>query len=488
MNEPRKPSAISRLLAMLREPPHDYRPATGIFLDLDVQRIARELELELVGTERGADNRPAQDAQDFDDIEHQIVERAEGHKQDAHSVYLDQLHTYDERLTALNFEERFAVLQQAALDAVGEFSADAGIGRGTLFALRRRLRDCEMERDHFRERNGLYRPARLASAGTVVLKIGLLAILFVVEVAINGGFLAKSSEQGVLGGAIQAVSFAALNIIASFLCGLVPIRLINRRFGFLKLLGLLSLLLYLAFAVTVNLTLAHLREIPPSLTDDVGHQVLLKLTAAPFLLDDINSWVLFGIGLAFSIVAMSDGLVFTDPFFGYASLERRCIDAGRDYTDGRADLIDRLREIKDSATDAMNEAARALTVRRSEYGAIVLNRGQLARLFTEHQSQIERVCRALLAIYREANRTKRHVPAPGYWATPYQLERIPTVGGGPDESAQAKLGRLIDETQALLKQQVKAVQDAFDQAVQSYREIDDLIPEKESEAPKHKAA
>src|SRR6266404_5490855 len=99
MNEPRKPSAISRLLAILREQQHQYRPSTEIFLDLDVARIARELELAKFGAERGADNRPVHDAQDFDDIEHQIIERAESHKQAAHSLYLEHLHTYDERLT-----------------------------------------------------------------------------------------------------------------------------------------------------------------------------------------------------------------------------------------------------------------------------------------------------------------------------------------------------------------------------------------------------
>ena len=45
----------------------------------------------------------------------------EGHKQDAHAIYLEHLHIYDERMTGLNFEERFAVIRQAAPEAVGEF-------------------------------------------------------------------------------------------------------------------------------------------------------------------------------------------------------------------------------------------------------------------------------------------------------------------------------------------------------------------------------
>ena len=50
----------------------------------------------------------------MDDVEHQIVEKLESHKQIAHNLYLDHLHTYDERVKALSFEERFATIQPAA--------------------------------------------------------------------------------------------------------------------------------------------------------------------------------------------------------------------------------------------------------------------------------------------------------------------------------------------------------------------------------------
>jgi hypothetical protein len=134
-----KPSAVERLLALFSQPTHDYRPATEIFLDLNVGRIADTLKLAQRGRERGAQNRPASDAQTPDDVEHQILERIEAHKQDAHSIFLDQTQTYDQRVAALNFEERFAVIQQAAPEAVGDFRAEAALGRDELFGLRRRV-------------------------------------------------------------------------------------------------------------------------------------------------------------------------------------------------------------------------------------------------------------------------------------------------------------------------------------------------------------
>jgi hypothetical protein len=40
---------------------------------------------------------------------------------------------------------------------------------------------------------------------------------------------------------------------------------------------------------------------------------------------------------------------------------------------------------------------------------------------------------------------------------------------------------MISDTQALLSQQVKAIHEAFDGAVRTYREIDELLPEKKQE-------
>ncbi len=470
-------SGIARLLSLLGQPQHSYRPTTEIFLDLNVNRVADSLNLAVNGGERGAENRPSADAETLDDIEHQVVELIETHKQDAHSIYLEHLHTYDERLTALNFEERFAIIQQAAPESVGEFRAEAALGRDELFSLRRRLYDSEQERDDFRRRHKLARPARLSSQGKTLLKVGILAVLFVIEVIINGNFLAKSNPQGLLGGAVQAVSFAALNIIASFLCGLVPIRLVNRRNFFLKLIGLLSAIAYLAFAIGLNLTLAHLREIPPAVNGDVGQEVMIQLLKTPLVLNDIISWVFFGIGFIFSLVAMTDGLLFTDPYFGYASLEQRCNEARAQYTEGKAELIERLREIRDAASEAMNGAARDLSVRRGEFDSIIQARGRLAQRFAEHQNHIERSCRALLAIYREANRKARTTPAPAYFARPYSMDRIVYVGTDRDETARDQLRQSILEAQDILNRQIQAIHEAFDEAVRSYREIDDLIPE-----------
>jgi hypothetical protein len=224
-SKPSRLSAIARIWSLLSEPQHPYKPTTSVFVDLNINRLADQLQLQERGTERGAQNRPATDSATYDDVEHEIVERIEGHKQDTYNLILEHFDTYAKRLTALNFEALFAVIKQAAPQAVGDFRAEATLGRNDLFGLRRRVVESEAEREDFRARHRIIRPARLTSAGKVTLKIGLLAILLVIEVTINGSFLAQSNLGGLLGGAVQATSFAALNIIASFLFGVSLVRL-----------------------------------------------------------------------------------------------------------------------------------------------------------------------------------------------------------------------------------------------------------------------
>jgi hypothetical protein len=261
---------------------------------------------------------------------------------------------------------------------------------------------------------------------------------------------------------------------------MVLIRPVYHRNHFLKLIGVLSFLAYLVFAAALNLALAHLREIPPSINIDAGQEVLHRMLTAPHVLTDIKSWLLFAIGFIFSLVAMADGLLFFDPYIGYAGLERRWIEASKQFAQARIDLIERLRDIREDATEVMNAAASDLSKRRSDYDSILAGRSRLAQLFSQHQNQIEQACRALLEIYRGANRETRSTPTPPYFEKPYVMERIIFAHSEPDGTAREHLRQTIAETQELLKQQVAAIQAAFDNAVRSYREIDELFPEKKS--------
>lgn len=459
----------------LQRPSHNFVAPTAVFPGLSVSRAAQDLRLRQRGKDRAKTNQPSIDSQAPDEVEHEINAVVEGVRRAGVTIYADQVTTYADRVSNLDFEGQFGLIRQMAPEAVSDYRADAAQGRDELTALRRQVVETEADRTRFRQKNRIERTAQSKGPGAQVLKAGVLLTLFVGEIVLNGGFLSQGNEQGLLGGAVQAVSFALLNVGVSFLLGLTLLRYTIHRSWALKLVGLASCLAYLAFAVGLNLALAHYREVSVLLVADSGFEVIRRMGTAPFGLTDLNSWVLFGIGLLFSVVAMADGVLWRDPYPGYAYVDRACAAAHAKYTDRKAALIADLKDIREDASNAMNDASRSLSVGLSEYDSAIAGRRRLDDEFVKFQNDLERAARELHEIYREANRSFRSILQPKRWEMPIALERESLAPGIASAEAREELRSAIHKSQALLNEQTQLMQTEFDSAVASYRQLDDLI-------------
>jgi hypothetical protein len=270
-------------------------------------------------------------------------------------------------------------------------------------------------------------------------------------------------------------------VLISFTVGLGGLRQLNHHSLFRKLLGLLSLLAWITFAVVLNLALAHYREVSGSLYDDAGAQVITRLWQSPAGLADIKSWLFFGIGMVWSAFALIDGLFLTDPFPGYAALECRVRQAHDEYINCKDELIDQLREIRNTASRQMQEGQSDLTNKRAEHAAILAGRARIIQLFEQYQDQLERAGSALLSKYRTANRQARSSPPPNHFEEPWVIGRIPAPSELPDLVAN-DLDQEIRKSQDLLRREILAMHDTFEKAVETYHQIDDFVPE-EPHAP-----
>jgi hypothetical protein len=203
--------SIERLASGLRQAPHEYRPSLGVFPDISVDAIARDVKVVEKGKESGKLELPTSSSGSLDETEYAIIERIFSDRKAAHHTLLDQLTTCTERLTALDFHGRFTIIQNAAPAAVSEFGTEARQGRDELYRLRRTLLEHEQERDDFKSYNRLRRAPRLSSPVTKFFKVSFLVFLFVSETYINAVFLAKGNALGFIGGAAEALVFATLN-------------------------------------------------------------------------------------------------------------------------------------------------------------------------------------------------------------------------------------------------------------------------------------
>ena len=123
--------------------------------------------------------------------------------------------------------------------------------------------------------------------------------MIVLETYFNGTYLAKGSTQGLIGGIFEAASFAILNIGFSIILTLYLIKQVVRNGLVWKLIGIVGILAWLGVVLVINLGLAHYREVAATFAEGAGADILVRIVENPFGLIELESWMLFAIGVLF---------------------------------------------------------------------------------------------------------------------------------------------------------------------------------------------
>jgi len=469
--------SLNKLWEAARQDSHDFRVATDIFPTFDIQKAANSLDLVKEAKRRGAEDRPPTDAISLDEIEKQIIEMVESEKKTGHQLLEDQFHVFSDRLASLDFEGHFSKIRQTIATSVSDFKAEVASGKDDLHILRNRLHEARQEKSAFKKEHGISRAARISSKAWKFVKIALLLVLFMVETALNGTFLAEGSEQGLVGGISIALGFSFINIGVALLVAIFCARLANHRSFFLKAVGSASIAVYFFAAFIMNLSLAHYREASHTSFAEASTQVIARMKQAPLDLADINSWILLLIGLLFATIAFIDGLLLVDPYPGFSGVETRARAAQEAYRSKKEDLIGGLKEIRDEHNEKVAEIVNNLSKRRMEHSAVINHRERVANLFNTYQSQLETSANALLQIYRSANRQARMKEAPQHFQHEYQLIRVVPSATLPGEWDDTQLAAQIRESQHDLNEQISLVSKEFQAGVESYHQLDDLYPD-----------
>lgn len=470
-------TGLDRLLSNLRLANHDFKATTEIFPQLDVEKIAKEMELAELGTSRGKENLPTSDAESFDDTELTILERVQDAKTTAFNTLVDQLHLFTDRLNNLDFQRQFSNIEKSNAESLTDFKGHIVKGKAELHTLRRILYEAVKDLSTFQRKNNLDRSALPSDGGGKFLKIGLIFFFFMLEWAANANFLSEGNRMGFIGGVLEAGLFAGLNIFGTMLITMVGIRNLTHRSYARKFIGLVSLLFYIAFALTLNLLLAHYRELSGNLIDGVGMEAIQRFRNNPLGLEDIMSWMLFTVGFFLSVFAAIDSWHLSDPYMGYQAVSKRRLEAEAEYKYMQSVLIDQLIELRNDHDKKVDQIVDQLHARRREHGAVIAHRAKVLSLFNEYQTHLERAANQLLRRYRDANSAARETPAPKYFKKALKLERIKPPTDESEVLTDKEIAASVKKAQADLSEQIKAISKACEDGIAEYRELDHLFPE-----------
>ncbi len=154
-----------------------------------------------------------------------------------------------------------------------------------------------------------------------------VVMLYIVEALFNASLFIN--VIGLLGGLTISLSSSAINVIMGYLVGRFLVSAIffhpDMRMRFLGLFGFIT---FMAFIFYLNFALAVFRSLQENATN-AFEQVNTGLAIMPFGQLDVLSFesaLVVAVGLLFAIAALLDGYFSDDPFPGYGSKWRLCIN------------------------------------------------------------------------------------------------------------------------------------------------------------------
>ena len=377
-----------------------------MFETVDLAKLREEVDPAILGFEAGEQDLPPLEA-DHDPHEQPIAEAMEGFLRKAHSSVSEHLEQAHKHFVEIHESDWSSGINWAEKEAVARFSEVEGTRGGELHHLRvehdKRVKDLSK----FRADNRLARSPDYPDFGWSVLQWGLVLILFVLESLANSSFLAKGNELGVVGAYTVAFGISLLNLVPPFLFfGPISRYLFHRKMSW-RAVGIFCMVPYVLCAPILNLGVAHYREVSGELMGDAGVAVVSRMRETPFGFQDAESWVLFFIGITFSLIAFADGRKRDDAYPGYGKLDRLERQARKAYKDEQNEASDELAEIREEALDEIRRVAHDAESKPRERLRIVKDCERWIKEFEDYADRLQTDGAALIDEYREANHKAR---------------------------------------------------------------------------------
>lgn len=431
---------------------------------LDIETIAKELNLIKEARRLGAAGLPAADATMLSAPEAGVVQRIEKARQDYVDWGVLRRSVLSEDLSRRNVTQD--VNRAAKADEEFERLASGLLTErhGHLFGLGEFARKREAELTAFKTKHALVRDALYPTPTGTYFRYSILFLLIIVEGALNAGFFAQGLDTGYLGGFTSAGILATINVVIAFAFGKFPIRYVNHSNAFLRRPAFLALALSLTIVIGMGLGIAHYRDSLNAEVANAAQSAFRDIVESPFRLRDFFSWALFIVSIAFGIASLFDGLYTDDLYPGYGSISRRTRDAVDDYNDELNTVRAALENRRNGVLQFVDETVPKSQVLVVEMESIIEGKKMAAWRLATAQHRAEHSLEALIRRFRTENELHRHeIPRPRYFDEQVVLQpiHIPDLTTTLDEVAVAEQKALVSALLANLQDIRARIQAAF---------------------------
>jgi hypothetical protein len=465
--------SVRDLVASIVDPGDGVLPGIQTFPPLDVDQVAKELQLDERAEKAGRAGQPLPQADGPDMAELDILDHVERLARKAHEIYLAQIDHYEGRIRRAVITADLRVqIEAAGSNALADIKAEIIHHQNQLNMLLQAVGSREEEFHRFRKRHGLNRPPRYTTPDERTLALLLLLVFLLLESILNGMFFAEGSEAGLIGGVVQALVLSILNLGVASLYALYGFPYLFHRLRSVRAVAVAGTVMFLLWLVGLNLAIGHYRDLfiaggGTVLMSDLLH----RLSASPLLLSDAKSLILVLLGIGLGLGAAIDMAAKRDRYPGYATVAADRQRAIERYAEENARCLAGIMELRDNAVDDMTAAVQL--IRDAQLGMLraVEGRARAHGNYVNYLHQLAGLHDRLVQRYRELNRRVRRGDAPAYFQRPALR---PMFAEPPSLGALRLEEDVRREVIARIDYYIKAVNDRLEGAMPEYHTVGQL--------------
>lgn len=391
------------------------RDLDEVFAPIDMEEVIRRFKIAEEAKRFGANELPASTDTHLDGPQNRLKQYIEDEVTAAFRRANSELERLRHALNARDVEPLLAAAEQLPADVARMIETDTREASRRLNSATNERGTIEGELSTYKQRFGLTRNPRLRDysdlrillAGTVLLGIG--------QAAANAVFFSQGMTYGLAASLWFAVLLGVLDIIFHFIGGRQAARVQapdpwNRLSG-VVVVGLIAVTLPI-----YNLGLVHLRNSVRRLGFADGTDAWLQsMITHPFGFTDFGSFMLLGIGLLCSSLAVWTGWVWDEPVPKLREAGRKLVTLTEEleYWEERKHIS--AYEARANAEAALERLCGDVMHNTRMSQALV---GRIERIhanLTTFVNDAERASVTLLQLYRDENRIARSTPPPAYF-------------------------------------------------------------------------
>jgi hypothetical protein len=382
--------------------------------DLDVAKIADELNIDDNARSQGAKNLPETSQSALSSTEQLILDRINKLNSAGRSIAEETVRTYAQKFAEIDlslFQRKLTDLPDYILRHVDRVLQEQ---RPKLIELRKLERRHLSSLNAFEDKHKLDQPAEYPSSK--IFHWSIVVAMLLVESIANSYFFAKGSDLGLIGGALQALLISAVNIGVALLAGNYLFRNFHHMSLIRRCVAGLGMAFSSFFVLFFNLATAHYRALLENDPSSALVETIPSLVKSPFGFNNFDAVILLFIGILFAVAAMIKSYK-ADAFYpGHGIIDRRYKDANDDYKEAR----DESRKLAHSILDDGAKYADQFQVdaKKAAYQQTVIldQLEQFASEYGRFNNDLKEDQYSLLKIYREKNVKVRSTPQPEYFS------------------------------------------------------------------------